>query len=80
MVAWPARLVKGVAPGASDQPQKVHDLLNLLGNPEVQKWIAAQKDAAPVAAKPGVGDEAEVAVGEGEEHRLRRALGEVATS
>jgi moderate conductance mechanosensitive channel len=45
-------------PGASDQPQKVHDLLNLLGNPEVQKWIAAQKDAAPVAAKPGVGDEA----------------------
>ena len=33
-------------------PQKVQDLLKLLGDPEVQKWIDTQKKASQPAPQP----------------------------
>jgi small-conductance mechanosensitive channel len=39
-------------PVGKGQPQKIEDLLKLLGDPEVQKWLEAQKATAPAPAKP----------------------------
>ncbi|MFL5260090.1 MAG: mechanosensitive ion channel domain-containing protein [Hyphomicrobiales bacterium] len=39
-----------VQPAAVGQPQKIEDLLKLLGDPEVRKWVAAQKEAVPARA------------------------------
>jgi small-conductance mechanosensitive channel len=44
-------------PAATNQPQKVEDLLNLLGDQDVQQWIAAQKKASPTAAKPAASNQ-----------------------
>jgi small-conductance mechanosensitive channel len=38
-------------------PQKVQDLLKLMGDPEVQKWVDAQKAIPPASAPAGAADD-----------------------
>src|SRR5437016_4933558 len=42
-------------PSSTAQPQKIEDLLKLLGDPEVQKWAATQKAGAPVLKPAATG-------------------------
>src|ERR1700759_4136515 len=44
---------------AAEQPAKIHELLDLLGDPRVQEWIKAQQAARAAAPAPTAETKAE---------------------